>query len=60
MASSENPQMPDFPDSGRALQDQVDDVFGQECARQISRYVFYELRWDVDDEFVRFFCRLCS
>src|SRR5260370_31591118 len=53
-ASSQNPEMPDLPDLGRAVQDQLGDVFGQECPRHISRYVFYELRWDVDDEFVRF------
>jgi hypothetical protein len=52
-ASSENPEMPDLPDLGRALQDQLGDVFGQECARLIGRYVFYELRLNVDDEFVR-------
>ena len=46
--------MPDFPDSGRALQDQVGDVFGQKCARHICWYSFDELRWNVDDEFVRF------
>ena len=54
MACSENPEMPDLPDLGRALQDQVGDVLGEECARQISRYSFDELRWNVDDEFVRF------
>jgi len=45
--------MPDFPDSGRALQDQVGNVFRQERARHISRYIFDELRRDVDDKFVR-------
>jgi len=45
--------MPDLPDRGRTLQDELGDVFGQECARHISRYVVYELRRDVDDEFVR-------
>jgi hypothetical protein len=30
------------------------DVFGQEGARHNGRYFAYELRWDVDDEFVRF------
>jgi hypothetical protein len=34
MSSSEHPHVPDFSDSGRALQDQLDDVFGQEGTRQ--------------------------
>jgi hypothetical protein len=46
--------MPDLPDLGRALQDQVSDVFRQKRARHVGWYVVYELRRDVDDEFVRF------
>ncbi|CAE6786184.1 hypothetical protein R69927_04186 [Paraburkholderia domus] len=53
MSSSENPEIPDLPDLGRALQDEVGYVFRQERARQISRDIFHELRWDVDDKFVR-------
>ena len=53
MSSSENPEIPDFPDLRRALQDQVGNVFRQEHARNISRYILNELRWDVDDKFVR-------
>jgi len=47
--------MPDFPDAGRALQNKVGDVFGQKSAWHINWYIFDELRWNVDDEFVRFF-----
>src|SRR6266404_1707394 len=54
MSSLENPEMSDLPDSGRALQNYVGDVFSQQCARHISRYIFHELRWNLDNEFVRF------
>lgn len=45
-ASSENPQMAGFPDSRRALQDQVGDVFGKKCGRHICWHIFDELRWN--------------
>jgi hypothetical protein len=53
-ASSENPEIPDFPDTRRALQDQVCNVmYSGRSARHIRWYIFDELRWDVGDKFVR-------
>jgi hypothetical protein len=52
--------MPDLPDLWGALQDQVGDVLRQEGVRHVGQYIVYELRSDVDDEFIRFVYRLCS
>lgn len=45
-----NPHVPDLADSRRALQDQIGDVFGHQCAGHVVRDICDELRRYVNNE----------
>jgi hypothetical protein len=52
LSCSEHPQVPDFSDRRRALEDEVCDVLGQQRAGNIGRDTFHELRRHLNDEHV--------